>query len=261
MMWSNLAAFVAPTEQVKPVTCSLILDLIHAMNRIDRLFGITTLLQAKKYTSAEKLAEQFGISVRTVYRDIKALGEQGIPVGFEPHKGYFLVQGYFLPPISFTSEEANALVLLETMAATLADDSIQAHCTAALTKVKAAMRERERERLAQFTSRIKMHIPEYFRGPADYLATLQSALAERQVVEVEYCDKSGRSSQRYVEPIGLAFYNFAWHLVGWCQLRQAYRDFKVARIQRLTATSRPFTKAEHLLLTEYIADLNLPHPV
>ncbi|OON68944.1 helix-turn-helix transcriptional regulator [Hymenobacter sp. CRA2] len=231
------------------------------MNRIDRLFGITTLLQAKKYVAAEQLAEQFGISVRTVYRDIKALGEQGIPVSFEPHKGYFLVQGYFLPPVSFTAEEANALVLLETMAATLADASIQAHCATALSKVKAVLRERERARLEQSTSRIKMHVPEYLRGPADYLATLQSALADRQVVDMEYCDKSGRSSQRYVEPIGLAFYNLAWHVVGWCQLRQAYRDFKVARIRRLTATGQPFSRAEHLLLTEYIAGLNLPHTV
>ncbi|UOQ70529.1 helix-turn-helix transcriptional regulator [Hymenobacter cellulosilyticus] len=229
------------------------------MNRIDRLFGITTLLQAKKYVLAEQLAEQFGISVRTVYRDIKALGEQGIPVSFEPHKGYFLVQGYFLPPVSFTPEEANAMVLLETIAGTLADASIQAQYTAALTKVKAALRERERDRLEQFTSRIKMHLPEYFRGPADYLATLQSALADRRVIEMEYCDKSGQSSRRPVEPIGLAFYNLAWHLIGWCQLREDYRDFKVARIRQLTATTRLFTKTDHLLLTEYIAGLNLPY--
>ena len=63
------------------------------MNRIDRLFGITTLLQSKKHVSAEQLAEQFGISVRTVYRDIRALGEQGIPISFEQNRGYFLVQG------------------------------------------------------------------------------------------------------------------------------------------------------------------------
>lgn len=85
------------------------------MNRIDRLFGILTLLQSKKHVTAEAIAERFGISVRTVYRDIKALGEQGIPVSFEPHKGYFVVQGYFLPPVSFTSEEANALLLMEAV--------------------------------------------------------------------------------------------------------------------------------------------------
>ncbi|RAK66041.1 helix-turn-helix transcriptional regulator [Hymenobacter edaphi] len=228
------------------------------MNRIERLFGLTTLLQAKKYVPADELAAQFGISVRTVYRDIKALGEQGIPVSFEPNKGYFLVQGYFLPPVAFTPAEANALVLLEALAATLTDASIQAHVGTALSKVKAVLREPDRTRLQQFTSSIQLHLPEYFRGPADYLATLQTALAERRAVELDYCDKAGQSSQRYVEPIGLAFYNFAWHLIGWCQLRQAYRDFKVARIRRLTATSRLFSQAEHQLLTQYIAELHLP---
>ena len=80
------------------------------MNRIDRLFGILTFLQSKKYVPAEKIADRFGISIRTVYRDIKALCEQGIPVSFEANRGYFIVQGYFIPPVSFTSEEANALL-------------------------------------------------------------------------------------------------------------------------------------------------------
>ena len=102
------------------------------MNRIDRLFGITTLLQAKKYVPAEQLATQFDISVRTVYRDIKALSEQGIPLSFEPQRGYFLVPGYFLPPVSFTPDEANAL-LLETIAATLAAQSIRAHSDTAFS--------------------------------------------------------------------------------------------------------------------------------
>jgi predicted DNA-binding transcriptional regulator YafY len=228
------------------------------MNRIDRLFGITTLLQSKKHVPAEQIAEQFGISVRTVYRDIKALGEQGIPISFEQNRGYFLVQGYFLPPVSFTPEEANALVLLEAIAAALADTSIQAHCATALHKVKAVLRTPEKDRLEQFTSRIELHVPEYAQGAADYLAPLQSAIASRHIVEMAYCDKEGIASQRRVEPIGLAFYNFAWHLVGWCHLRQDYRDFRLTRIQQLTATTVPFSRPQHLTLTEYIVGLNIP---
>ena len=84
------------------------------MNRIDRLFAILTLLQSKKYVPAEKIADKFRIRVRTVYRDIKALGESGIPISFEQYKGYFVVQGYFLPPVSFSTEEANAFLLMES---------------------------------------------------------------------------------------------------------------------------------------------------
>ena len=89
------------------------------MNQIDRLFGILTFLQSKKYVSPEKIAERIKISVRTVYRDLKALGEQGISVSFEQHKGYFIVQGYFLPPFSFCSEEANAILLIKSLVAGL----------------------------------------------------------------------------------------------------------------------------------------------
>jgi predicted DNA-binding transcriptional regulator YafY len=231
------------------------------MNRIDRLFGMTTLLQARRYTSAEHLAEQFGISVRTVYRDIRALGEQGIPVSFEVGRGYFLVQGYFLPPISFTPDEANALLLLETLGATLADGSIQPHMAAALQKVRAVLRPPDQDRLAQLAGGIRLHVPEYQEGHTQHLATIQAAIASRHVLELDYADKEGRRTHRRVEPIGLVFYNFTWHLVGWCQLRQGYREFRVARVLHLAATTQPFTQQALLSLADYIASLNLPHAV
>src|SRR5689334_4227563 len=97
------------------------------MNRVDRLLGILTLLQSKKYVPAEKIADKFRISIRTVYRDIRAMCEQGIPVSFEQQRGYFLVQGYFLPPVAFTSEEANALLLMESLVYGFTDRSIHKH--------------------------------------------------------------------------------------------------------------------------------------
>ena len=231
------------------------------MNRIDRLFGITTLLQAQRYVPAERIAAQFGISVRTVYRDIKALGEQGIPISFEAQRGYFLVQGYFLPPVAFTADEANALLLLETMSTALADQSIRPHVAAALQKVKAVLRSPDQDRLTQLASRVKMHLPEYAEGDTRYLADVQSAIANRHILELHYRDKSDHSSQRQVEAIGLVFYNFTWHLIGWCHLRRDYRDFRVARLQRLTVTTRPFTQQHLLTLADYIASLDLPYPV
>lgn len=231
------------------------------MNRIDRLFGITTLLQAQRYVPAERIAAQFGISVRTVYRDIKALGEQGIPVSFEAQRGYFLVQGYFLPPVAFTAAEASALLLLETLSAALADQSIRPQVAAALQKVKAVLRGPDQDRLTQLTGRLKVHLPEYVEGDTHHLAAMQAAIANRHLLELDYRDKSGGSSQRQVAPIGLVFYNFAWHLIGWCHLRHGYRDFRVSRVQQLTATTRPFSHQPLLTLADYIASLNLPYPV
>jgi predicted DNA-binding transcriptional regulator YafY len=222
------------------------------MNRIDRLFGILTLLQSKKYVSAEKIACKFNISVRTVYRDIKALGEQGIPVSFEQCKGYFVVQGFFLPPVSFTNEEANALLLMETVVYGFADRSIQTHYSTALNKVKAVLRTDDKEKLAQLDENILLQKPSCMRYDFDYLSGLQAAISARSIIEIGYKKVNGEVSKRLVEPIGLAFYALNWHLIGWCHLRNEYRDFKVERIQSLKDTGKPFTQLEHMTLSDYM---------
>ena len=227
------------------------------MNRIDRLFGITTLLQTKKYVAAERIADQFDISVRTVYRDIKALTEQGIPISFEQNRGYFLVQGYFLPPVSFTPEEANALLLMEKIIARYADKSIQAHYSTALNKVKAVLRGPEKDRIEQLNNRIRIHVPDCLPGNLDYLATLQSAISAGHIIEVHYRNNAGIETHRQLEPIGLTFYASAWHIIAWCHLRHEYRDFKVVHILALTATGIPFKKEPHISLNDYIASLKI----
>jgi len=223
------------------------------MNRIDRLFGITTMLQSRKYIPAEKIAEKFGISVRTVYRDIKALVEQGIPVSFEQNRGYFIVQGYFLPPVSFTPEEANALLLMEKVIYGFADKSIHSHYTTALNKVKSILRGPERDRLEQLNKRIRIRESEHFSGNFDYLAALQSAISGKHIVELEYRNNGGVTSRRQVEPIGLVFYGAAWHIIAWCHLRNEYRDFKVVHMLGVKDTGIPFKVDKHISLNEYIA--------
>jgi predicted DNA-binding transcriptional regulator YafY len=223
------------------------------MNRIDRLFGILTLLQSKKFVAAEAIAEKFGISVRTVYRDIKALCEQGIPVSFEQHKGYFIVQGYFLPPVSFSSDEANALLLMETMVSGFADASIRKHYSEALNKVKAVLRGPQKEKLEALNRNIHFQLPSCFHNAFEYLSLIQSAISGKQVLELDYQNKAGEVSKRRVEPIGLMFYAFSWHLIGWCYLRKEYRDFKVARILQVRETHIPFSNMNHISLNDYMA--------
>jgi len=225
------------------------------MHRLTRLLSILTLLQGRKYTTAEQIAEHFGISVRTVYRDIKALGEQGVPVGFEPAKGYFLVQGYFLPPVSFSSEEANALLLMESVVGSFADKSIQKHYTTALQKVKAVLRTTQKEQLETLNKHISFHVPECFKYDQEYLSALQSAITHRHLLELDYENKEGLASKRQVEPIGLVFYALAWHLIAWCHLRNEYRDFRVTRIRAMRCLDVPFKKLEHMPLSEYVEEL------
>ena len=225
------------------------------MNRIDRLFGILTLLQSKKYVPAEKIADKFSISVRTVYRDVKALVEQGIPVSFEQYKGYFIVQGYFLPPVSFTSEEANALLLMEAMVSGFADKSIKTHYSSALNKIKSVLKSSQKESLELLNNNIKMQLPDRFANNYEYLPVLQNSISRKIIIELEYKNKNNEISKRSVEPIGLVFYAFSWHLIAWCHMRLEYRDFKLARILKVSYTDMPFVKKEHIELNDYIKEL------
>ena len=230
------------------------------MNRIDRLMGILTVLQSKKFVPAERIAEKFSISIRTVYRDVKALTEIGVPVSFENGRGYFIVQGYFLPPVSFTSEEANALILMGAVSQRFGDGSIRKHYENALNKVTAVLRGSERDKAEQLQEQIKMMIPEDCPGKIsnnnfEYLTSLQNAISGQTVLELHYQNNSDEVSKRLVEAVGLIFYAFNWHLIAWCHMRNDYRDFRVSRILKIRNTSEPFRKKDHINVNDYMKGL------
>ena len=222
------------------------------MNRIDRLFGILTLLQSKKFVTGEKIAEKFNISIRSVYRDIKALNEQGIPVSFESHRGYFIVNGYFLQPVSFSTEEANALLLMESIVSAFADNSIQQHYSTALTKIKSVLRSSQKDSVERLSENIKLQVPPCFVQNFNYLTSIQQAISSQKILEIGYTNKQEEVSIRKMEPIGLVFYALSWHLIGWCHNKKDYRDFRVSRILRLQCTNEPFTIQKHIPLDDYM---------
>ena len=225
------------------------------MNRIDRLFAIQTFLQSRRYVPAEAIADKFDISVRTVYRDVKALSESGVPVSFEPAKGYFIVQGYFLPPVSFTTEEAAALMLMEGATRIFADRSIQVLYAAALTKIRSVLRASQKAGIEALSAGTGMQLPACMEADYAHLATLQAGIARRLIMELAYCNKAGEESHRRVEAVGLQFYAMAWHLMAWCHHRNAYRDFRVSRITSVRCTTEPFTIKDHSTLEELTAKL------
>lgn len=222
------------------------------MNRIDRLFGILVLLQTRKYITADKIADQYEISIRTVYRDIKALIEQGIPISFEQPKGYFIVQGYFLPPISFNTEEANALLIMERVVTGFADMSIQKHYTTALNKVKAVLKTTQKEKLELLNDNIKVQLHDSMRNEFEHLSILQTAISSQNIIDIVYNTQNAENSKREVEPIGLIFYAFNWHLIAWCHLRNEYRDFRVSRIETIKCMDTAFRKTDHMKLSDYM---------
>lgn len=240
------------------------------MNRVDRLVSMITQLQAKKHLTVMQLSAYFRISERTVFRDLKAIGEMGVPVFFEPDKGYSLGKGFFLPPVSLTVEEANALSLAEPLVVRFADKSIQQHYAAALTKIKMVLGRVQREKMEITQAGAAHFIPDHYAHlmpSTDYLVPLQNAIIGRNIVRLEYLNAGNEHSRREVEPIGLTFYSLNWHLVAWCHEKNAYRDFRTSRIQNLQVTMQPFRKTDHIELHAYLQQIqremqeNPQHPL
>lgn len=226
------------------------------MNRIDRLSAILIQLQTKRVVRAEEIADRFEISLRTVYRDVKALMEAGVPIGSEAGKGYFIVDGYHLPPVMFTQTEASALMLAAKLVEKLTDKSVQEEFGSALNKIRAVLNDREKDHLESLQQQIEVwQQPKSDSSfPDHFLTDIQQAVVAKEVLKLDYI--SGYQDEltvREVEPIGLFFYGAAWHLIAWCRLRGGYRDFRADRIKVLLNTGRKFDPRNLFTLKEYLA--------
>lgn len=224
------------------------------MNRIDRLHAILTHLQSKKRVTAKEISERFGLSLRTVYRDIKALDESGVPIIGEAGIGYSVMEGYRLPPVMFTQEEASAILLSSKLAEHLTDASVKKYLSSALYKIKAVLRHSDKEFLEELDDSVHVSLTA-MRSPenAAHLTSVQKALIEKKVVRIHYCSPySNEKSDREIEPIGLFYYSTGWHLIAWCRLRKDYRDFRLNRIDRMMLTEESYLHQKHISLKDYI---------
>ena len=226
------------------------------MNRIDRLVAILTTLQSRKFVTAEFLADKYEISERTVYRDLKALGEIGVPIDCEANKGYSILQGFFLPPISLTSEEANALILITTLSDKFTDKTTRINIENAISKIKSVLRKTDKDNADFLHSQIRIYKSLTETDNSDYLTAIQKSITNKQILFIKYTDNNSEESQREIEPIGLTFYSNQWHLVAWCWKRKAYRDFKVNQITNLENKGAVFRKTKHYDINEYIKSLS-----
>jgi predicted DNA-binding transcriptional regulator YafY len=229
------------------------------LNRIDRLHAILTHLQSKKRVTAQAIADRFHISLRTVYRDVKALEESGVPVIGEAGSGYSIMEGYRLPPVMFTQEEAAALLLGAKLTRQMTDASVQKQFDNALFKIKSVLRSTDKEHVDVLENNITVSLyPHQLEAASDqHLATIQKAIAEKKLVLLHYQSNSGNElTERLTEPIGLWHYSQSWHLIAWCRLRNGYRDFKVSRIKRLQLKEEQFVPRSYTSLHDYISNFS-----
>jgi predicted DNA-binding transcriptional regulator YafY len=224
--------------------------------RIDRLTAILTLLQSKRFVTANKLADKFGVSNRTIYRDMKTLENAGVPIFSEESKGFSIMEDYRIPPIMFTEDEANALLTAELIIQSSKDSSLINKFSEAIAKVKAVIPSKiklKTERLEQ-----KMGISNIYidNSPkSKYLLEIQKALVEYLVIGIDYTNKSGQSTKRTLEPFAIySNKNNEWVMVAFCRLRKEFRTFSLLKIDRLIITTENF-EAHKLTFEQYLKNI------
>ncbi|BDS09498.1 helix-turn-helix transcriptional regulator [Aureispira anguillae] len=219
------------------------------MNKFDRVISTLILLQTKKVIKAATISDRFGISLRTVYRDISTLKNAGIPIIGDPGVGYSIMEGYRLPPIMFNEEEASALLTAEKFIGTIADHTIQQHYSNAMTKIKATLRSTDKQSLAVLDDSIAFSSYKHWENKA-YLQDLFKSIASKLLIYIQYQKADGTPSERKLEPIGCYHHN-NWYLVAFCQLKNDYRTFKMNRITQLQLLDQSF-EDRHISLQTYI---------
>jgi predicted DNA-binding transcriptional regulator YafY len=218
------------------------------MNRIDRLTAILIQLQSKRVVKAKEIAERFGVSLRTVYRDVRALEEAGVPLGAEAGVGYFLAEGYHLPPVIFTQEEASVLLMAGKLFEKFSDPALRNHHQSALYKIRAILDPTDKESIEKLYQHIAVfgHTVEETVVSEVAVDQIPIAISQNRVLTLHYfSNHSQETTVRDVEPLGLCFYSAHWHLIAFCRLRQDYRDFRVDRIRKLIIQEQLFDRENH----------------
>ncbi len=225
------------------------------MNRIDRISAILIQLQSRRVTKAHDISTRFGISLRTVYRDVKTLEQAGVPLIGEAGIGYSIMDGYRLPPVMFTREEAIAFLTAEKLVEQFTDASNSAHYRTAMFKIKSVLRSTEKDMLENMDSHIEVLKTRRTNKPSPELDLIQpilKSIAERTVMSMRYFALYKQEySQRCIEPCGVIYLDNYWHLIAFCRQRNDYRDFRLDRIQDIAPTTEKFDR-QHPPVKDYL---------
>jgi len=219
------------------------------MRRADRLFQIVQIIRREKVVTAQRLAEELEVSERTVYRDIADLMASGVPIRGEAGVGYAIESGYDLPPLMFTVEEIEALVLGARMVESWCGDDLASAAKDVLAKVDQVLPRRLADKLAGTA----LFVPNFgWTLPgSEFLADLRTAMREDRVVRIGYTDVKGDTSDRMIRPLGIFFWGATATLGAWCELREGFRNFRLDRIKTLDVLDRKHVTEPGRSLQDY----------
>lgn len=233
------------------------------IKRLSRLAAILIQLQTKRVLTSTALAEKFGVSIRTIYRDIKVLEQAGVPILTEDGKGYSLMEGYRIPPVMFTENEANALITAEQLVQKNRDSSLIKEYSEAINKIKAVLLYSTKEKADLLSKRIAVSPAIPNTNTSNSLTLIQTALTTFKVLNIVYhSEHKDEKTARKIEPFAL-YYNLqeSWTLIAYCRLRKDYRMFRLSRISKIEPLDLSFTPHK-LTLKEYLdsKEKNFHHP-
>ena len=221
--------------------------------RLTRLTAIITQLQSKRIVTATEIAQKYNISVRTVYRDIRTLEESGVPVVTVEGKGYSIMEGYRLPPVMFTEEEANAIITAELLVLKNKDTSLIDHFHNAVTKIKSTLKESQKTSADLLSGRIQVRDNTENEKTSNYLIQLQLCISGFRLVKIQYVSQENEESERVIEPFALYTTQSNWILIAFCRKRNDFRAFRLDRIVSLQTTHEHF-EPHNLTLEQYLEE-------
>ncbi|NQZ76237.1 MAG: YafY family transcriptional regulator [Ekhidna sp.] len=217
------------------------------MNRIDRLNALLIHLQGKPRVLIGELEERFEVGRRTIFRDIRSLIDSGVPIGGNAGDGYFIVEGYHLPPVVFNKEEASAILMGAKFVEQSADPQTIESFEKAMYKIKAVLKYTDKEYLDNLEERVAIRpSPSPNPTPNSHISEIQLGVATNKLINIKYYSHYNVSTTtRDVEPLGMVFYSGRWHLIAFCRLRQDLRDFRADRIEKVTILTEEINPAKH----------------
>lgn len=220
------------------------------MRRADRLFAIVQYLRGRRLTTAAQLARWLEVSERTIYRDVADLSASGVAVNGEAGVGYRIAAGFDLPPLMFTFDEIDALVIGARFVESWGGPGLAGGARSALAKIATALPSDKRIAL----ERSRLFAPGFFIDPkpGERLDALRHAIIEQRFADLDYKDAESRATQRRVRPLGLYFWGDAWTLAAWCELRQDFRNFRLDRIVAVHPADKRYPDEAGKRLEDYL---------
>ncbi|MDW3650051.1 MAG: WYL domain-containing protein [Bacteroidia bacterium] len=223
------------------------------ISRLSRLTAILLKLQTRPFVSVQSLSEEFEVSTRTIYRDLTSLEQAGVPLVSEEGRGYRLMSGYNVPPVMFTEQEANALIIAEKFIAKSKDKSLIRDFNKAIDKIKSVLLDNEKEKVDLLADRIIIGKNWDEDISSSYLADIKHSLTNYSLLHIHYQkNPQAEMTERNVEPFAIYLNTQEnWILIAWCRWRNDFRTFRVDKIKELRVMDEKFSPHD-LSLEEYV---------